>query len=69
MININFFNVKHKVEDNLVIESMLNQPKASLQTVNFGVLSMVASTTEGCEYLLKYKKFLARVWKVMKFSE
>ena len=69
MININFFHIKHKVDDNMVIESMLNQPKATLQTVNLGVLSMVASTIEGCEYLLKYKKFLNRLWKAMKTCE
>lgn len=69
MINLNFFNIKHNVEDNMVIQSMMNQPKANLQTVNFGVLSMVASTPEGCEYLLKYKHFLPRAWKVLKSSE
>lgn len=69
MININFFNIHRKEEDNMVLESMMNQPKANLQTINFGVLSMAASTPEGCEYLLKYKKFLSRAWKVLKGSE
>ena len=69
MISINFFNIDQESKDNIVIESLLNQPKANLQTINYGVLSMIASTPEGCEYLLKYEDFLPRVWKVLKQCE
>lgn len=58
-----------KEEENLLVDCMLNQPKAALQTINFAVLSMIASSAEGAEYLMKYKNFLPRVFKTLKQSE
>lgn len=55
-----------KEEENLLVDCMLNQPKAALQTINFAVLSMIASSAEGAEYLMKYKNFLPRVFKTLK---
>ena len=61
--------MSEKEAENLLVDSMLNQPKAALQTLNYAVLSMVASSAEGAEYLMKYKNFLPRVFKTLKQSE
>jgi phage pi2 protein 07 len=58
-----------KEEDNLLMDTMLNQPKAGLQTINYAIFSMIASSAEGAEYLMRYKNFLPRVFKTLKQSE